>query len=81
MTRRIELRPRVDAVETGAVAAIRQHLENAAAVTGGRRNWFLHRPGVEEDGDENKKAAVVAASMLSLRPSMVVLKEMGLMDT
>ncbi|KAJ9703154.1 hypothetical protein PVL29_004787 [Vitis rotundifolia] len=70
MTRRIELRPHIDAVETGAVAAIWQHPEN-----------FLHRLGVEEDGDENKEAAAIAAAILSLRSSMVVLKEVGLMDT
>ncbi|KAJ9703155.1 hypothetical protein PVL29_004788 [Vitis rotundifolia] len=57
----------------GAVATIRQHPENAVAVTGGRRNWFLHRLGVEKDGDENKEAVAVVATMLSLRSSMVVL--------
>ncbi|KAJ9675797.1 hypothetical protein PVL29_024641 [Vitis rotundifolia] len=79
MARRVELQPRVDEVETGAVAAIRQYPENAAPITGDRRDWFSYRLGVEEDGDENKEAAAVAAAMLSLRSSVVVPTAMLLM--
>ncbi|KAL6338673.1 hypothetical protein AAG906_021490 [Vitis piasezkii] len=75
MAQHIELQPCVDAVETGAVAAILQHLENVVAVTGDRRNWFSYRLGVEEDGDENKEAAAI----LSLRSLMVVSTTMVLM--
>ena len=38
MARRVELQPRVDAAETEAMVAIRQHLENVAVVTGDRCN-------------------------------------------
>ena len=79
MARRVELQPRVDTIETGAVATIRQHPENVVIVTGDQRNWFSYRMGVEEDGDENKEAAVVAAAMLSLRSLVVVSTAMVLM--
>ncbi|KAJ9702839.1 hypothetical protein PVL29_004538 [Vitis rotundifolia] len=79
MARRVELQSHVDAVETGAMAAIRQHPENAAAVTCDQRNWFSYHLGVEKDGDENKEAATVAATMLSLRSPVVVPTAMVLM--
>ena len=39
MARRVELQPCVNAVETKVMAAIRQHPENVAAVTGDRCNY------------------------------------------